>query len=112
MFKVIWLLYGISEAGVYWFAIYQVYYLINFDIKISSFDPYLLITKEGEMFDMTDIQTDDIFYLNTDGFMEWKEQELRKAGFKAKLHEFFTDGISHDFNGCCMKVEKDTVTVI
>ncbi len=55
---------------------------------------------------------DDIFHLNTDGFIEREEQELQKAGFKVKLYKPFTDGTNYDFNGYCVKVEKDIVTVI
>ncbi len=64
------------------------------------------------MFGITGIQTDDILHLNMDSFMEREEQELRKAGFKAKLYKLFTDDTSYDFNSCRMKVEKDIVTVI
>ena len=105
-------MYGISEAGVHWFAIYQVHHLTNLGMKISSFDPYLLITKEREAFGITSIQTDDTLHLNTNGFIEREEQELQKAGFKAKLCKPFTDSTNHDFNGYRIKVEKDTVTII
>ena len=55
MFKVIRLLYSISEARIYWFAIYQTHYLTNLGIKTSNFDLYLLITREREAFSITGI---------------------------------------------------------
>jgi hypothetical protein len=49
-------LYGIAEAGTYWWATYSNYYKIKLFIKISIFDPCLLIsTSDSEDFGIIDI---------------------------------------------------------
>jgi len=107
-------LHGISEAGVHWFATYQGHHLNNLNMETSSFDPCLLITKEGEgeKFGMTGLQTDDTLHLGMEGFMAREEEELQKAKFKAKPRKNLVDGTSGDFNGCHITIEKDAVTVV
>jgi hypothetical protein len=40
-------LYGIPEAGVHWFGTYQAYHLEKLDMETSTYDPCLLISKQG-----------------------------------------------------------------
>ena len=44
---VVKMLYSLAEAGNHWFAIYLNYHKEKLDMKISSYDAYLLIIKDG-----------------------------------------------------------------
>ena len=108
-------LYGIAEAGVHWFATYQAHDRDNLAMETSTYDPCLLITTASngpDMFGITGLQTDDTLDLGTALFAAKEEEELQKAGFKAKPKQLLTTGATGDFNGCRIKVEDDgSITV-
>lgn len=73
-------LYGIAEAGVHWFTTYQGHHITNLDMKVSTFDPCLLITTSGpEYFGIVGIQTDDTLDLHMALFSHKEEKEIQKA---------------------------------
>ena len=43
-------LYGIVEAGTYWWAIYSKYYKEKLLMTTSTFNPYFLIITTGTLF--------------------------------------------------------------
>ena len=46
--EIIKLLYGVIEAGLYWFLIYFKYYKDKLNIITLTYNPYLLISKGDE----------------------------------------------------------------
>jgi hypothetical protein len=55
-------------------------------MKISTYDPCLLITDEGkEMFGLTRLQTDNTMSIATTAFAQQEQEELNNAKFRAKL---------------------------
>lgn len=111
--KVMKPLYGLAEAGLHWYATYSKHHKEKLAMETSSFDPCLLITRQGEeAFGITAMQTDDTFNVGTKPFLEREETELNAAGFKAKPQTILTDGDSCDFNGMLIQVENGEVTCI
>lgn len=109
-------LYGIAEAGPHWFHTYQGHHKEKLNMETSSFDPCLLITKpdecsNDECFAIVGLQTDDTLDIGTQSFMNKEEEELEKAGFKAKPCQVFQNGDTGDFNGCRITVEKDFIVM-
>ena len=49
------LLYGIAEAGTYWWAIYFQHHREKLGITISTYDPYLLISAGNDNTNHTDV---------------------------------------------------------
>jgi hypothetical protein len=60
---VVKLLYGIPESGIYWFAIYNKYYIKEFLIIISFHDLCLFISMTKKLFVILVIQIDNILFL-------------------------------------------------
>jgi hypothetical protein len=56
-------LYGIPESGIYWFAIYNKYYIKELLITISPHDLRLLISITKGPFVILVIQTNNILFL-------------------------------------------------
>jgi hypothetical protein len=56
-------LYGILESGIYWFIIYNKYYIKELLIIISPYDLYLLINITKKPFVILVIQTNNILFL-------------------------------------------------
>jgi len=56
-------LYRITEAGIYWWAIYSKYYKEKLLIITSIFNPYFLIITTGTLFRIISIQTNNIIIL-------------------------------------------------
>jgi hypothetical protein len=70
---IIKLLYGIAEAGTYWWIIYFKHHCEQLNMETSTYNPCLLIiTADFEHFGMIEMQTDDIFVCVTKGFQRWK----------------------------------------
>jgi hypothetical protein len=79
---VVKLLYGVAEAGTYWFSIYFKYHVEKLQMTILTYDPCLLVTKESvEGFGVMGMQTDDTLGLNDDKFATRKAEIM---SFKAK----------------------------
>ncbi|KAI0999169.1 hypothetical protein K3495_g9027 [Podosphaera aphanis] len=105
-------LYGISESGVHWFATYQTHHIENLKMGMSSYDPCLLVTKQGEHFGMTGLQTDDTLHLGTREFIAKEVEQLQKAGFKSKPLKIINNNDRIDFNGCRVSVDAESVKVV
>lgn len=75
----------IAEAENYWFATYLNFYKEKLGIDILFIDTYFLITKDGSvMFDIAGFQTDHIFNIRIEVFMNKKDTKIIKAKFKVK----------------------------
>jgi len=69
-------LYGIAEAGTYWWAIYSKHYKEKLFITTSTYDPCLLITTLKEIFRVVGMQIDDTIILTNKKFLALKEDKL------------------------------------
>jgi hypothetical protein len=77
----------------------------------SAFDPCLKISKSDTEFGIAGLQTDDTLNLGAPEFISKEDNELKKAGFKAKPQNVLNDGDSGDFNGCRLQITKSAVEI-
>jgi hypothetical protein len=100
-------LYGIAEAGAYWFAIYFKHYIEQLRMAISTYDPcFLVITDEADGFDVVGLQTNDFLGLSNDIFAV---RETEKMSFKAKEKQFLDFQNPIIFNGCVLTIGDNNV---
>ena len=100
-------LYGIAEAGAYWWSTYSKHHTTTLGMETSTYDPCLLISKTDD-FGIVGMQTDDTLGLSDDRFDDKEAKELR---FMAKGKQYLADG-SIDFNGCVVQLNaEDTITL-
>ena len=92
IFRIVRPLYGAAESGLYWFKTYHNHHKEKLSMKVSSYDPCLLITQEGEhTFGITGLQTDDTLSIVNDNFARREEEELLKANLRAKDKTILTE---------------------
>lgn len=97
-------LYGIAEAGAYWWSTYNKHHTDTLHMTPSTYDPCLLISKNGaECFGIVGMQTDDTLGLTDKAFADLEDKELR---FKAKPKQFLAHDAQIDFNGCIVRVHQ------
>ena len=101
IFKVVKPLYGVPKAGIHWYGTYSTYYREKLSIDTSTFNPYLLVTRDEDgPFGIVGIQTDNTLILGDDAFVEKEGVELEKAKLMAKPVESLTRETPLLFNGC------------
>lgn len=93
--KILLPLYGIPEAGTYWFHTYHDHHTRNLNLQPSSYDFCLLFNPEA----IVGLQTDDTLIACNPAFLIKEEIELKRAEFLAKPLEKLTDKNSITFNG-------------
>jgi hypothetical protein len=87
--RVIKPLYGIPEAGNYWFNTYYCHYLKKLYMSQSTYNPCLLyIDYNG--FGVIGLQTNNTLLLTDKTFAESEEMRLKEAKFLAKRREKLT----------------------
>jgi hypothetical protein len=102
-------LYGIPEAGVYWFGTYQAYHLKRLDIETSTYDPCLLISKQGdENFGLVGMQIDNTLFISTEKFSRDEQDALQEASFKAKPKTRLSEDSPIEFNNARVILLKDS----
>lgn len=107
------LLYGLAKTGNHWFAIYLGHHKEKLGIEILSYDIYLLIIKNGRKnFGIARLQTDNIFNVRTEAFMNKEETKIIEFKFKTKSQTILESGISGDFNGCHMTIKVEFNIVV
>ena len=93
-------LYRIAEAGTHWWATYSKHHKEKLQMRTSSYDPCLLISKpENPSFGLVGIQTDDTLGLTDEAFSAKEDDELTKAGLAAKPKQLLSDESPLTFNG-------------
>lgn len=106
-------LYGLVEAGNHWFATYSVHHQEKLGTKMSSYDAYFLISKDGgENFDIIRILIDNTLNVEMEVFIKKEETEIMKAKFKAKTQTILETGASGDFNGYWMTIKAKYIMVV
>src|SRR6266567_5622364 len=104
-------LYGIAEAGTYWWATYSKYYKEKLLMTTSTFNPYFLITTMGTPFGIVGMQTNNIIILGDDQFLTLKEDKLVKVNLIVKLKEKLSLIILLLFNKCIISLNKDSIAL-
>lgn len=112
VFRVVKPLYGIAESGLHWFITYQKHHHERLNCVPSSYDPCLLITKNGTNFGLVGMQTDDTLNLGDPEFISNEDTELKRAGFKAKDAKIVETGTEATFNGCLIKMKEDSLVLL
>ena len=106
-------LYGLAEAGNYWFATYLDHNKKKLGMKMSPYDICLLITKDdGENFGIAGLQTDNTLNIGTEAFIKKEETEIIEAKFKAKTRIILEIGTTGDFNGCHITIKAESIMVV
>jgi hypothetical protein len=105
-------LYGVAEAGTYWWATYFKHHKEKLHMTTSTYNPCLLITTAKKRFAIVGIQTDDTLGLSDSRFITLEQDKLDKAGFTAKPKETLTITESLQFNGCILTLDNNnTITL-
>ncbi|KAF2185681.1 hypothetical protein K469DRAFT_466462, partial [Zopfia rhizophila CBS 207.26] len=106
-------LYGIAEAGTHWWATYSKHHHDKLNMKSSSFDPCLLITKDHSRttFGVVGMQTDDTLILCNDAFSKLEEEQIRIAQIAAKPKQKLDPESELIFNGCRIRKSDDQIHV-
>ncbi|KAI9035081.1 uncharacterized protein KD926_004646 [Aspergillus affinis] len=104
-------LYGIPEAGTYWWATYHKYHREKLEMVISTYDPYLLISTAKEAFGIVRMQTDDTLILGLNEFAMLEEKELAEIKFSAKPRDTLSPENALIFNGCILTQKEGDVTI-
>ena len=110
--RIIKLLYGIVEAGVYWWVTYYKHYCEKLNIITSIYNTCLLITNNKDTirekaFSITILQTDNIYSININKFSAKEECTIKEAEILYKLK----DKLSFAFNGAMYITAKDDVFI-
>ena len=96
--KVIKPLYGIPEAGNYWFSTYHFHHTEKLKMKEFIYNPCLLYThKDGVR--IISLQTDDTLFVGDKEFTQNEEVNFMNAKFMAKEREKLTTSTPIKFNG-------------
>ena len=67
-------LYGIAEAGAYWWSTYNKHHKETLCMVTSTYDPCLLISKAGsDCFSIVGMQTDDTLGLSDKAFADLED---------------------------------------
>jgi hypothetical protein len=78
----------------------------------SSYDPCLLVTTTKDAFGVVGMQTDDTLILGDRNFVQLENEELQKAKLNAKPIETLSYEEPLIFNGCILRQEDATMTII
>ena len=103
-------LYGIAEAGTYWWATYSKHHREKLLMTTSTYDPYFLISTTDK-FGVVGMQTDDIIILADEQFAALEEDELTKAELLAKSKEKLTPESPLVFNSCVLIQADHTISL-
>ncbi|KAF1828306.1 hypothetical protein BDW02DRAFT_652134 [Decorospora gaudefroyi] len=102
-------LYGIAEAGAYWWSTYFKHHTEKLHMQTSTYDPCLLVSKPlSAGFGIVGMQTDDTLGLSDQDFAN---NETKELCFKAKDKQFLAPSNPIDFNGCVVSIKHGTITL-
>ncbi|KAF1828035.1 hypothetical protein BDW02DRAFT_584775, partial [Decorospora gaudefroyi] len=102
-------LYGIAEAGAYWWSTYFKHHTKKLHMQTSTYDPCLLVSKPSSAgFGIVGMQTDDTLGLSDQDFAN---NETKELCFKAKDKQFLAPSNPIDFNGCVVSIKHGTITL-
>ncbi len=105
--RIIKSLYDVSEAEAHWFNTYHDHHKKNLNMTKSTYDFCLLFINQNEssnnfinqsIFELIEMQTDDMLMLKDDRFAELEESELKKAKLMFKKRKVLIIFTSIKFN--------------
>ena len=106
-------LYGLAEAGNYWFAKYLDHQKEKLEKKLLPYDACLFITKDGDKnFGIAGFKTDDTFNVGMEAFIKKDETEIMETKFKVKTRTILETNASRDFNGYYMTIKAESIMVV
>jgi hypothetical protein len=108
--KVIKPLYGIPEAGNYWFKTYYSYYINELSIEQSTYNPCLLYSKQP--FGIVGLQTDNTLFVGTNDFVKTEQLKLQEAKFLTKECKCLTINYDLKFNRGIIYTDTTRITLI
>jgi hypothetical protein len=90
-------LYGIAEAGAYWWSTYFKHHTERLGMETTTYDPCLLVTTaDSGLFGLVAVQTNNTLNFNNSAFAEKK---ARECVFLSKERQDLAVLKSFDFNG-------------
>ena len=99
-------LYGIPEAGLYWFVTYSDHHKHKLGMQCTSFDPCVLYRRDNNNFTgLTVLQVDDSYGFGSKDFLD--KEENTKHNFICKPRETLQEGECRDFNGFIIRSNSD-----
>ena len=104
-------LYGVPEAGTFWWSTYYTHHKEKLSAVTSTYDPCLLITTGKDAFGLIGMQTDDTYFLGDKRFVEKEKIELAKAKLAAKPVDQLTAAYNLAFSGCVLRLTNDCMTL-
>jgi hypothetical protein len=104
-------LYGITEAGTYWWAMYSKHYKEKLLMDTSIYNPCLLITLTNNIFGVVGMQTDNTIILGDERFLTREEQELAQANYTAKLKEKLITATPFLFNNYIFSLDRTNINL-
>ncbi len=103
-------LYGIAEAGAYWWSTYFKHHTEKLNMETLTYDPCLLISKPNSVgFGLVGMQTDDTLGLLDQSFADKESKDLR---FSAKEKQLLSLSSLIDFNGCVVSINDQGVITL
>ena len=103
--KVMKPLYGVPEAGNYWFATYYRYHLEKLGMAESTYDSCFFFCNKP--FAVIGLQTDDTLIFATDAFATREEEAIQTAKIMTKPREQLDVTHPIKFNGVKIKLGED-----
>lgn len=97
-------LYGVPEAGLFWYSTYSSYHTDDLQMLRSRVDPCLFVRHEDDGTSVVLLQVDDSFGFGPKGFLDSEEEHVQK--FKCKPRTMLGEGET-SFNGHTIVLEKD-----
>ncbi len=100
-------LYGVPEAGNYWFATYYTNYKEKLGMTESIYDPCLFY-RSG-LLGIVGMQTDDTLILADNDFASNEEEAIKEAKIMTKYRKYLTSAHPIKFNRAQIKLDSDGI---
>ena len=113
MFIIMLLLYSILELGNHQFNIYYKHYVKNLQMKIFTYDLYLLITlKNNHALGIIKMQINNILIFRDAEFLIKEQIEIDKAGFLTKSAQILNFISPLIFNNCIIIINNKSLYIL
>ncbi len=112
--RIIKSLYDVSEIETHWFNTYHTHHKENLNMMKSTYDSCLLFTKQinRNVFEMIEMQTNDILMLEDDVFAELKKKKLKKAKLTFKKRKMLITLTSIKLNDEVIIIDSSNILLL
>lgn len=100
-------LYGLAEAGAHWYVTYSTHMRVKLDLRQSTYDACLLISKDKAAKAVKVLQMDDTLFAGDKAFAAKEAAALVEAKFGADETQELKRGMSMTFNGGTLVMDDD-----